>query len=434
MDICRICLASKPDKDINELNTNKGDDAQNFADILLFCLDIQISQDSTDSRKLCKKCYKKILSFYDFKSLALRNDAYLRTIRGHKLEIFLRDCQEIDVLNTIDSSNVTVKEEPEPDIKTEDDVTSENGIPDCQSDDEVLSVIKKIKYESSPAKNGVIASFVIKKSRGRPKQIKKKEICEECGKEVWDLKKHAIMHRPVHERKSIKCKECDKLFSSYSARYKHHKIKHLGIKQHCDICNKDVVSLMDHTLVMHRTEDLRFPCLLCDRRFIYQSLLDVHMMIHTKDRPFECDICGKKFRTKPLMSAHKRQVHNMEKTHLCQFCSKSFFKKYHLQIHLRTHTKEKPYNCTACGKFFSSSTALKSHQMTHSTVNRFACPHCDSTFLKPSYLKTHLICHTREKRHACKYCGVKFGRSDHRKRHEFTVHEKFLHLLPSAVV
>lgn len=84
----------------------------------------------------------------------------------------------------------------------------------------------------------IVASFVIKKSRGRPKQIKKKEICEECGKEVWDLKKHAIMHRPVQERKSIKCKECDKLFSSYSARYKHYKIKHLGIKQHCDICNK----------------------------------------------------------------------------------------------------------------------------------------------------------------------------------------------------
>lgn len=61
-------------------------------------------------------------------------------------------------MNTIDSSNVTVKEEPEPHIKTEDDVTSENGIPDCQSDDEVLSVIKKIKYESSPAKNGVIGN------------------------------------------------------------------------------------------------------------------------------------------------------------------------------------------------------------------------------------------------------------------------------------
>lgn len=42
MDICRVCLARKPDKDINELNTHKGDDCQTYADILLFCLDIQV--------------------------------------------------------------------------------------------------------------------------------------------------------------------------------------------------------------------------------------------------------------------------------------------------------------------------------------------------------------------------------------------------------
>lgn len=42
MDICRVCLASKPDKDINELKTNKGDDGQSYAEILLFCLDIQV--------------------------------------------------------------------------------------------------------------------------------------------------------------------------------------------------------------------------------------------------------------------------------------------------------------------------------------------------------------------------------------------------------
>lgn len=117
----------------------------------------KISQDSTVSRKLCKKCYKKILSFYAFKSLALRNDAYFRTIRGHKLEIFIRDCQDSDILNSIDSSDVTVKEEPDPDIKTE-DVKLENDLPDYNSDDEVLSVVKKIKYNSLPAKDEVIGN------------------------------------------------------------------------------------------------------------------------------------------------------------------------------------------------------------------------------------------------------------------------------------
>ena len=36
----------------------------------------------------------------------------------------------------------------------------------------------------------------------------------------------------------------------------------------------------------------------------------------------------------------------------------------------------------------------------------------------------HMISHTKEKRHPCQYCGIKFGRSDHRKRHEYTAHEK----------
>lgn len=77
---------------------------------------------------------------------------------GHKLEIFLRDCQESDVLNSIDSSDVVVKEEPEPDIKTEDDIILRNSLPDYHSDDEVLSVIKKIKYKSLPAKDEVIGN------------------------------------------------------------------------------------------------------------------------------------------------------------------------------------------------------------------------------------------------------------------------------------
>lgn len=41
MDICRVCLASKPSKDIDELTTNTGN-CQSYADIFLFCLDIQV--------------------------------------------------------------------------------------------------------------------------------------------------------------------------------------------------------------------------------------------------------------------------------------------------------------------------------------------------------------------------------------------------------
>lgn len=67
---------------------------------------------------------------------------------------------------------------------------------------------------------------------------KKPETCEECGKTVFRLFEHMKLHKPDGERKRFKCEVCDKTFASYGARHTHNKIKHLGIKQHCDECGK----------------------------------------------------------------------------------------------------------------------------------------------------------------------------------------------------
>ncbi|CAH2037867.1 unnamed protein product, partial [Iphiclides podalirius] len=263
----------------------------------------------------------------------------------------------------------------------------------------LLSVIKQIKYENASEEskeNEPVKKIVYKKKEKRKIKgsSKQGQICDECGKTVRNLKEHITRHQPINDKKCIKCKMCDKLFSSYSARYRHHKVKHLGIKQHCDICNKDVSSLRVHQLVVHKTEELPYECVPCGRRFISQSTLDMHTTVHTKNRPYECDQCEKKFRNKITMIQHIRQVHDKERSHLCQFCSKSFFKKYHLQIHLRSHTKEKPYECVECKKRFASRSSLKNHQLIHSDVKMFGCTLCDMTFSKPGYLRNHMVSHT----------------------------------------
>uniref|UniRef100_A0A1E1WLF8 Protein krueppel n=1 Tax=Pectinophora gossypiella TaxID=13191 RepID=A0A1E1WLF8_PECGO len=340
MDVCRICLSSSPEKDFCHLN-NVDEDEKSYEEILLFCLDIQIMKDSIITRKLCMKCYGQILSFYKFKSLALKNDAYLKSLAYSvlKLDVFANDHEENENRSNppeeckeIDSLNSDVKDEPEIKEEKEDEVLG------YQSDDQLLSFIKMVKYELNENIVETKEKASVKK-RGRPKSIKtdikKTEICEECGKSVRNLKEHALRHIPMKDRKRIKCKECDKTFSTYGSRYKHYRIKHLGIKKHCDICNKDVTDLNTHRLVAHNSEQLRFACAVCTRRFISPSALEAHMLLHTKDKPYECDICHKKFRMQVNLTHHKRSVHEKEKSHLCQYCSKSFFKKYHLQIHLR---------------------------------------------------------------------------------------------------
>ncbi|XP_031765179.2 oocyte zinc finger protein XlCOF6.1-like [Galleria mellonella] len=428
MEVCRICLASAIDKDITELSTDDNGQIRNYAHIILFCFGIQIIQDSKMSTKLCSKCYKKILSFYKFKTLALRSDTYLRANIDSEIknEIFLRDDIKSEIASL--SGDEFLDDHKSDEVKDELFSKDDNNLKDLPSDDEYLSVIKKIKYEHIAEETKENDPF--KRNKKKFKKLKgqegKLQVCEECGKTVRNLKDHLHLHQPAAERKRIKCKLCDKTFSSHSARYKHNKIKHLGIKQRCTICNKFVVNVRSHQLVMHNSAALQHECVSCGRRFISQSALDVHMATHTKDRPFSCDLCEKSFRTKMVMLQHRRQVHEKEKSHLCQFCSKSFFKKYHLQIHLRSHTKEKPYECPDCGKCFSSTTILKNHRLIHTDIKLFACTHCDMTFCRSGYLRAHMVSHTKEKRYPCKYCGVKFGRSDHRKRHEHTAHERHL--------
>ncbi|KAJ8730282.1 hypothetical protein PYW07_017320 [Mythimna separata] len=437
MDLCRICLTGGSEKDIFQSQSANNVDNKSLADVFMFCLDIQVEQDSKISTKLCLKCYKKILSFHEFKILALKNDAYLKSVQeesGVKNEVFLRDevKNEQDLTLSVECDDsldiINVKDEP----KDELDLKNEDSTHDYESDDEFLSVIKNIKYEfereneeKAPVKRkrkkGIKSTPGVKREKERKPA---KQMCEECGKTVKDLRTHSFQHMPVASRKRIKCKLCDKVFSSHSARYKHNKIKHLGIKQECVLCNKMVTSLRQHHRLMHNRAALQYECVLCGRRFISKSVLDLHMTTHTKDRPYSCTECDKKFSTKQRVQIHKRAVHDKEKSHLCQLCSKSFFKKYHLQLHLRSHSKEKPCECPECGKFFSTTSILKSHREIHKEEKSYACTLCDMTFKKKNYLNVHMISHTKEKRHACQYCGIKFGRSDHRKRHEYTAHEK----------
>lgn len=88
----------------------------------------------------------------------------------------------------------------------------------------------------------ILKKFVvnIKKKRLKKGLTKENEksVCEKCGKAVWNIREHMNQHTPREARKKYKCKLCDKTFTALSGRNAHHRIKHLGLKKHCDICNK----------------------------------------------------------------------------------------------------------------------------------------------------------------------------------------------------
>ncbi|XP_038211858.1 zinc finger protein OZF-like [Zerene cesonia] len=429
MNICRTCLAIETSKNIYDLPKGVQEESKSHTEIMQFCVDIEIVPDQKISTKLCETCFLKIVDIYKFKEQAIKNDKYLQT---HSSYIGTNNCLVGDTpfkQCDDDYNDNFIYDGSQIEIKDEVDVKEESESGDYKSDDELLSTIKNIKYgyvTEDVKENLPTIQAKNKKGREKIKDKKNKEaqICEECGKTVRNIKAHMTLHQPKCAQKNYQCEYCDKVFKSYGARYKHVKIKHFGVKEHCYLCNKKVVNLKSHTLNMHDTSSLPFECNICSRRFISPSRLKEHTLIHTKEKPFMCDMCNKGFRNSRLMMVHKRQVHDKEKHHLCQFCSKSFFKKYALQIHLRSHSKEKPYECKICGKWYSCSTVLKNHALLHEGDKKFSCKYCDMTFASAKYVYKHMVVHTKEKKYPCKYCGVRFGRSDHRLRHEKTAHER----------
>ncbi|XP_063618259.1 zinc finger protein 595-like [Cydia splendana] len=418
MNTCRTCLKTPADKDISKLNKSVKNDNRKCIDIIEFCLDIKVTEDSKITTKLCNNCYRKIISFYKFKALSLKNDAYLRSLEppgqlvDQKQSIYV-DGNGIKHENPleIDEYGPCIVEEYNREIKIEIDFKHEE-----------IDGEKSLSGNCKERKKKAKKLSLVKAERIKPKKL----ICEECGKTVLNLKQHLLQHRPKEERKMLHCQACPKVFSSRSGRNKHYAVAHLGLKMKCDICHKEVSSVKTHKMQVHNRHELPFSCVFCSKRFISRTGLEAHVAGHTKHFSYECDECHNTFRSKMSISTHIRMVHIKEKLYQCHLCSKAFFKKYSLQKHVWSHTKERPFECEECGKSFGDRTTLRNHRLTHADVKSFRCEVCDMSFARKGYLSAHMISHTKEKRYPCGFCGVRFGRSDHRRRHEFTAHKKFI--------
>lgn len=91
------------------------------------------------------------------------------------------------------------------------------------------------------------------------------------------------------------------------------------------------------------------------------------MMTHG-ERQYICPVdgCGKRFLDNSKLKRHQL-VHTGEKPFKCELCGKCFSLDFNLRTHLRTHTGEKPYVCNfhGCGKRFTQSSNLTAHEKTH---------------------------------------------------------------------
>uniref|UniRef100_A0A4W5Q1G9 C2H2-type domain-containing protein n=1 Tax=Hucho hucho TaxID=62062 RepID=A0A4W5Q1G9_9TELE len=162
----------------------------------------------------------------------------------------------------------------------------------------------------------------------------------------------------------------------------------------------------------------------CHKKFVHESDLQQHAVIHTRKRGFACNFCEKSFEGASHLQMHLN-VHTGEKPFSCAHCGRRFSHTSNLKRHQKVHTGEKPYECALCGKQFSQLCSLKRHQRVHTGEKPFRCAQCGKQFSHSSNLKVHQSVHTGEKLFHCAQCGKNFSFLSNLIRHQ-TVHSRKL--------
>lgn len=109
-------------------------------------------------------------------------------------------------------------------------------------------------------------------------------------------------------------------------------------------------------------------CDICRKTFKRREHLYQHIKLHTGFRPFTCECCNKAFMRKEHLLRHMTS-HSGQKNFTCNICEKSFSRNDNLLKHKKTHDKQTSFTCEICQKQFVMKHYYVAHKMTHETDN-----------------------------------------------------------------
>ena len=100
-----------------------------------------------------------------------------------------------------------------------------------------------------------------------------------------------------------------------------------------------------------------------------------------------CRTCGKLVPKKNF--ARHLKSHSDDKKFSCFQCSKRFKRKDKLNCHLQTHRKPEDIKCQYCNHVLHSSRALTKHIKSYHEKVSYSCSYCQKSFTTSDYCKKH---------------------------------------------
>ncbi|XP_070546388.1 zinc finger protein 490-like [Ptychodera flava] len=163
-----------------------------------------------------------------------------------------------------------------------------------------------------------------------------------------------------------------------------------------------------HLLDEHVAELKIYECHVCEKQFLQCIELRCHLQIHEPEKTYICDICGHTLKTANSLATHKLMHEGKE--FKCEFCDYKSVRKCDLMVHMQRHIDKSKLQCKECGKQVLSTNSLREHIQRFHTKLKYPCSDCGKEFCVPWELRHHVERHHSGDRNllTCEKCDKGF--------------------------
>uniref|UniRef100_A0A8D8KUJ2 Zinc finger protein 197 n=1 Tax=Culex pipiens TaxID=7175 RepID=A0A8D8KUJ2_CULPI len=470
--ICRVCLAKTGAADSVPLEMTVRDGADSYGTILDRVLSQQRTDQNIDHSQLpthiCSTCRHRLDEFNAFQLEIVANEllmnAWIQFDRSADINPLSELCHpqgvhQVAVKNTLNRLGVLegrslddllkdlahseieqIKEEIEihesviepaqddemPEEPSQDNVPT-NG--SDSEDDQAVDIPKKKSQRRSECSFETCAPLVPRQKMGQHVRESHRAYCKLCGL-VFQKTAHVMNHMSIHKSDELRhrCELCDRPFWR-------EKDLNLHLKEF-------------HGMAVDARE-----CPYCEERFQTVAQMIDHREVHKS-----CKFCEKEFVSYKIVLKHMRAAH-VDRLHSCKLCSVNFLGKQEYETHLRKHREGARENsvpftmhgwtgaeCMTCERMYFSEQYLTDHFQNDHTNGieqkpkrtifynkrpqeklnqleyKFKCKDCPATFRFKASLKGHLQKFHNGVKFICEHCGASFNTKPALKSHEMYRH------------